>query len=32
MWCRWERLENGPGGRDDIVQAAVRLAELDVKG
>lgn len=26
----WERLENGIGGRDDIAQTALRLAELDV--
>lgn len=28
--CRWERLENGAGGRDDIVRTALRLAQLDV--
>lgn len=28
---RWNRLENGAGGRDDIVQTALQLAQLDVR-
>jgi hypothetical protein len=28
--CRWDRLENGPGGRDHIVRTGLQLAQLDV--